>query len=175
MLELLFELLDSNWAFVPLGFLLVSLLVGPGIVVAFHVGPDAPNGSVSDVESYPVGPEKPTPLNSSNVGDYTSTYEERLFYNDLLASRNHRLDADESVTATCTPLSVSNASTDEFRVQLACRGEVTDASQRSASAEFTYSTTYRVTTDTTRQTELQNYPFGTDRTFNNESDHGSSS
>jgi len=151
-----------------LGFLAVVLLVGAGIFTVFQVQPDTPGEGVSNVESYPVGPEKPTPLNSSNVVSYTTTYEERLFYNDLVASHNHRLRDDENVIANCTSLSVSNGSTDKYYVQLECRGGVTDSSQPTESEEFTYSVTYQITNDTTQQTEFQNYPFGTDRTFNSE-------
>ncbi|WP_255681650.1 hypothetical protein [Natrinema sp. SYSU A 869] len=151
---------------IPLGFLAVVLLVGAGMFTVFQIQPDTPGGGVSDVESYPVGPEKPTPLNSSNVVDYTTTYEERLFYNDLVASHNHRLHDDENVISNCT--SLSNGSTDKFHVQLECRGGVTDSSQLTESEEFTYSVTYRITNNTTQQTEFQNYPFGTDRTFNSE-------
>lgn len=160
--------MESNRGLVSLGFLLALLLVGLGLFTVFHGEPNAPNEDVAHVESYPVGPERPTPLTSSNVADYAGTYEERLFYNDLLASHNHRLEADERVIATCSPLSVSNGSTDEFHVQLACRGGVTDSSQLSESEEFSYSVTYRITNDTTQQTEFQNYPFETDRTFNSE-------
>lgn len=120
------------------------------------------------IESYPVGPEKPTPVDSSNVADYTVNYEERLFYNDLLASHNHSFETDESVITDCTPLSVSNTSTDGFDVQLECRGGVTDSAELSASEESTYAVDYRVTNTTTRQTAFQNYPFETDRAFNNE-------
>ncbi|PCR90962.1 hypothetical protein [Natrinema ejinorense] len=162
--------MDSDWAIIPLGFLVFVLLVGAGMGIVFQIQPDTPGEGVSNVESYPVGPEKPTPLNSSNGVDYTVTYEERLFYNDLLASNNHRLDDDDRVIANCTSISVSNGSTDEFHAQLECRGGVTDASQLAASEEFTYSVTYRITDNTTQQTGLQNYPFGTDRTFNSERD-----
>lgn len=130
--------------------------------------PDTPDEGVSDVESYPVAPEKPTPLNSSNVAGYTVTYEERLFYNDLLASHNHTVHDDENVITNCTSLSVSNDSTDEFYVQLECRGGVTDSSQLTESEEFTYSVTYRIMNNTTQQTEIQNYPFEIDRKFNSE-------
>ncbi|WP_339103871.1 hypothetical protein [Haloterrigena salinisoli] len=160
--------MDSNRGLVSLGFLLTLLLVGMGLITVFHGGPNATNEDVAHVESYPVGPERPTPLTSSNVADYAGTYEERLFYNDLLASQNHSLEADKRVIADCSPLSVSNASTDGFHVQLECRGEVTDSSQPSESEEFTYSATYRITNNTTKQTVLRNYPFGTDRAFNNE-------
>lgn len=131
------------------------------------IQPDTPDGDVWHVESYPVAPEKPTPLNSSNVADYAVTYEERLFYNDLLASHNHTLHDDENVISNCRSLSISNDSTDEFHVQLECRGGVTDSSQ-TESEEFTYTVTYRITNNTTQQTELQNYPFETDRKFNSE-------
>ncbi|OLZ39943.1 hypothetical protein A6E15_02635 [Natrinema saccharevitans] len=159
--------MGSDWAVIPLGFLVVVLLVGAGLFVAFQLQPDTPGGGVSDVESVPVGPEKPTPLNSSTVADYATTYEERLFYNDLVASHDHRLSGDERVTTACTPLEVANES-DAFRVQLACRGGVADSSRLSESETFTYASTYRITENTTRQTELRGYPFGTDRGFNDE-------
>ena len=159
--------MDSDWAVIPLGFLVFVLLVGAGLFIVFQTQPDTPGGGVSDVESYPVGPEKPTELNSSTVADYATTYEERLFYNDLVASHNHRLYGDEHVITTCTPLEVSNDS-DAFRVQLDCRGGVADSSQLSESAAFTYSATYRITENTTRQTELRNYPFDTERKFDDE-------
>lgn len=139
-----------------------------GLITMFLGGPNATNEDVAHVESYPVDPERPTPLTASNVADYAGTYEERLFYNDLLASQNHRLEADERVIANCTSISVSNASMDGFHVQLECQGGVTDSWQPSESEEFIYSATYRLTNDTTRQTELRKYPFGTDRAFNNE-------
>lgn len=167
--------MDLGWVLILRGFLIMLLLVGMGIFIVFQIQPDAPNEGVSDVESYPVGPEKPTPLHSSNVVDYTITYEERLFYNDLLASHNHSLNADERVIGNCTPISVVNASTNGFRVQLECRGGVTDSSQLSESEEFTYSATYRITNNTTQQIERQDYPFGTDRTFNNNRNDGSRS
>jgi hypothetical protein len=148
-----------------LGFLTVVLFIGAGLFTVFQNQTDTP---VADVESYPIGPEKPAPLNSSTVIDYTTTYEERLFYNDLLASHNHRLHDDENMITTCTPVSVSNGSTDGFHVQLECRGGVTDSSQPTESEEFTYSVTYQITDDTTQQTEIQNYPFETDRRFNDE-------
>ncbi|QFU84350.1 hypothetical protein [Natronorubrum aibiense] len=153
---------------IPLGFFAVVLLVGAGMFTVFQIQPNTAGGSVSDAESYPVGPEKPTPLNSSNIVNYTTTYEERLFYNDLVASHNHSLHDDESVITNCTSLTVSNGSTDKYYVQLECRGGVTDSSQPTESEEFTYSVTYQITNDTTQQTEFQNYPFGTDRTFNSE-------
>lgn len=135
--------------------------------IAFQIQPDMPGGGVSDVESIPVGPEKPTPLNSSNIVDYATTYEERLFYNDLVTSHNHRLYGDEKVITTCTPLEFSNDS-GAFHVQLECRGGVANSSQLSELEAFTYSAVYRITENTTQQTELQNYPFGTDRKFNDE-------
>ncbi|WP_083860882.1 hypothetical protein [Natrialba asiatica] len=153
---------------VSLGFLIVVLLAGMGAFIVSHTGPDGEGNGDVDVESYPIGPEKPSPLNSSNVGSYAVTYEERLFYNDLLASRNHSFDADESVITDCTTTSVSNNSTDEYRVRLECRGGITDSSQLSESEEHTYSAAYRITNETTQQTELQNYPFDTDRRFNTE-------
>ena len=70
--------------------------------------------------------------------------------------------------ADCTSLSVSNASTDAFDVQFECRGGVTDSEELSASEEATYAVDYRVTNTTTRQTAFQEYPFETDRAFNNE-------
>lgn len=148
-----------------LGFLVVVLLVGAGLFTVFQNQTDMP---VADVESYPVGPEKPTPLNSSTVVDYTTTYEERLFYNDLLASHNHRLHADENVITNCTSVSVTNGDTDGHHVQLECRGGVTDSSQLMESEEFTYSVTYRITDETTQQIEIQNYPFEAERNFNDE-------
>jgi len=161
-----FKLMDPDWAVIPLGFLALVLLVGVGMFIVFQIQPDTPGGGVSDVESVPVGPEKPTPLNASTVEEYATAYEERLFYNDLVASHNHRLYGDETVI-TCTPLGISNDS-GSFQVQLACRGGVADSSQLSESEAFTYSATYRVTGNTTQQTELQKYPFGTDRKFNDE-------
>lgn len=159
--------MDSDWAGITLGFLAVVLLVGAGMSVVFHIQPDTPGGGVSDVESYPIGPEKPTQLNSSAVADYATTYEERLFYNDLVASHNHRLYADEHVITSCTPLAVSNDS-DAFHVRITCRGGVADSPRLSESAAFTYSATYRITETTTRQTELRAYPFGTERKFDDE-------
>lgn len=153
---------------IPTGFLIAVLLIGIGIFVVFPIGPHAPTRDTVHIEAYPVGPEKPTPLNSSNVGDYTAAYEERLFYNDLLASHDHSFETDERVIADCTPLSVSNATSDGFDVQLECRGGVTDSSHLSESEEFTYSVIYRITATETRQTELQNYPFDTVRGFNDE-------
>ncbi|MDS0477985.1 hypothetical protein [Natrinema sp. 1APR25-10V2] len=168
--------MDSDWAVIPLGFLAFVLLVGLGIFIVFHVVPDGQTGGVH-IDSYPFGPEKPIPLNSSNVVDYTTEYEERLFYNDLLASRNYSFYSDERVIANCTAISVSNVSTDEFRVGLACRGGIPVVESPwsesgeytySESEEFTYSVTYHITENTTQQTGFQNYPFETDREFNNE-------
>lgn len=169
---------------IPLGFLVIVLLVGFGVFILFHVVPDEQTGGDVDIDSYPSGPEKPIPLNSSNVVDYTGTYEERLFYNDLLVSRNHSFDSEERVIANCTAISVSNVSTDEFRVGLECRGGIPVVESPlsepgeytySESEEFTYSVTYHITENTTQQTELQNYPFGTDRGFANERNQVNSS
>ena len=166
--------MDSDWAVIPLGFLVCVLLVGLGVFVLFHVVPDDQTGGDVDIDSYPDGPEKPIPLNSSNVVDYTVTYEERLFYNDLLESRNHSFDSEERVIANCTAISVSNGSADEFRVGLECRGGIPIVDSPwsesgeytySESEEFTYSVAYRITNNTTQQTDIQNYPFGTDRGF----------
>ncbi|WP_226038769.1 hypothetical protein [Natrinema sp. DC36] len=159
--------MDSDWVLIPLGFLACVLLVGAGLFLVFQIQPDTPGGN-SDFDSYPVGPEKPIPLNSSNVVDYTVTYEERLFYNDILEHNNNSLYDDEGVITNCTSISTSNDSTDGFHVQLECRGGVTDSSQLAESEEFMYSVTYRVTTNTTQQTEFQNYPFDKDRQFNRE-------
>ncbi|MFC6769363.1 hypothetical protein [Natrinema soli] len=168
--------MDSDWLVIPLGFLVIVLLVGLGVFILFHVVPDEQTGGVH-IDAYPYGPEKPIPLNSSNVVDYTVTYEERLFYNDLLASRNYSFYSEERVIANCTTISVSNVSTDEFRVGLECRGGIpvdespwTEPGEYtySESEEFTYSVTYHITENTTQQTEFQNYPFGTDRGFGNE-------
>ncbi|AHG00876.1 hypothetical protein HALLA_10575 [Halostagnicola larsenii XH-48] len=157
----------SNRMLVSLGVVVLVLVAGIGVVTSFHPLSDEPAEQVH-IESYPAGPEKPTSVDSSNVADYTATYEERLFYNDLLASHDHSFESDESVIAECTPLSVSNASTDGFDVQLECRGGVTDSAELSASEESTYAVDYRVTNTATRQTAFQDYPFETDRTFNNE-------
>ena len=142
--------------------------------IVFQIQPDTPGGGVSDVEHIPVGPEKPAQLNSSTVVEYAISYEERLFYNDLVASHNHRLYSDERVITTCTPLGVSNDS-DAFHVQLKCRGGVADSAQLSESEAFTYAATSRISENTTRETELQNYPFGTDRKFNDERRSGTGS
>jgi hypothetical protein len=149
-----------------LAFLAVVLVVGAGLFPMVQSQPDGSGSDVSDVESYPVGPEKPTPVNSSTVVDYATTYEERLFFNDLIASHSHKLHDDEDVITNCTAASVTNGSTDGFIVQLECRGGVTDSSQLPDSEEFTYTVTYRISTETTQQTGLQNYPFETNRTFN---------
>lgn len=159
--------MDSNRMLISFGVVVLVLVAGTGVFTAFPVLSDEPNRQMH-VESYPVGPEKPTPVDSSNVADYTATYEERLFYNDLLANHDHNFESDESVIADCSPLSVSNASTDGFDIQLECRGGVTDSAELSASEESTYAVDYRVTNTTTRQTAFQNYPFETDRAFNNE-------
>ncbi|MFC6716863.1 hypothetical protein ACFQHN_04635 [Natrialbaceae archaeon GCM10025896] len=159
--------MDSDWAVIPLGFLVVVFLVGAGLFVVFQIQSETPGGGVTDVESHPTGPEKPTQLNSSSVADYATTYEERLFYNDLVASHNNTLAGDENVITTCTPRDVSNES-DAFRVRLECRGGVSDSSQLPESEAYTYSVTYRITENTTRQTELRKYPFATDRRFNDE-------
>lgn len=174
-----FDLMDSDWAVIPLGFLVCVLLVGLGIFILFHVVPDEQTGGDVHIDAYPEGPEKQIPLNSSNVVDYTTEYEERLFYNDLLASRNHSFDSEERVIANCTATSVSNVSTDEFRVELECRGGIPVVESPwsepgeytySESEEFTYSVTYHITNNTTEQTDIQNYPFETDRgKFANES------
>ncbi|WP_122089619.1 hypothetical protein [Halalkalicoccus subterraneus] len=153
---------------IQLGIFAVVLLVGIALFIVSQPPPDTPNGETMHIESYPSGPEKPSPLNSSSAVNYTVTYEERLFYNDLLASNNHRFDSGERVVADCTNISVSNTDTDGFRVRLECGGGVTDASQLPESKEFTYSVTYRITEDATEQAELQKYPFETDRRFNNE-------
>lgn len=153
---------------VPLGFLIMLFLVGMSTFIVFHMGPDVWGGSDVDRDAYPAGPEKPTPLDLSNIVEYTVTYEERLFYNDLLTSRNQNFDADERVITNCSTISASNSGTDEFRVRLECRGGIDDTSQLSESEEFTYSVTYWITDKTTQRTEMHNYPFGTDRTFNNE-------
>ncbi|SFS77542.1 hypothetical protein SAMN04488556_2755 [Halostagnicola kamekurae] len=157
----------SNRTFVSLGVVVLVLVTGIGVVTSFHPLSDEPEEQ-AHIESYPVGPEKPTPIDSSSVGTYTSTYEERLFYNDLLASHDHSFESDERVIADCTSLSVSNASTGAFDVQLECRGGVTDSAELSASEESTYEVDYRVTNTTTRQTAFQDYPFETDRAFNND-------
>jgi hypothetical protein len=117
-----------------------------------------------------MGPEKPTPLNSSNVADYAVSYEQRLFYNDLLASQSHSVDSDEQVVANCTTTAVSKPGTDEFRVQLACRGGVADSSRLSSSKENSYSAVYQITETETKQVELQEYPLGTERGFSDERD-----
>ncbi|WP_254764330.1 hypothetical protein [Natrinema marinum] len=176
--------MDPDWVVIPLGFLVIVLLVGLGVFTLFHVVPDEQTEGDVHIDAYPDGPEKPIPLNSSNVVDYTVTYEERLFYNDLLASRNHSFDSEERVIADCTAVSVSNVSTDEFRVALECRGGIPVVESPwsepgeysySESEEFTYSATYHITESTTQQTELQNYPFGTDRGVGNEKYLGNSS
>ncbi|PGF18135.1 hypothetical protein CP556_19875 [Natrinema sp. CBA1119] len=176
--------MDSDWMAIPLGFLVMVLLVGLGVFILFHVVPDEQTEGDVHIDAYPFGPEKPIPLNSSNVVDYTVTYEERLFYNDLLASRNHSFDFEERVIANCTAISVSNGSTDEFRVGLECRGGIPIVESPwsepgeytySESEEFTYAVTYHITENTTQQTELRNYPFGTDRGFGNGRDPGNSS
>lgn len=160
--------MDSDWVLIPIGFITFILLVGAGLFIVFQIQSDTPGGGHSDVESYPVGPEKPPPLTSSNVVDYTVTYEERLFYNGLVERNNHSLYNDERVITNCTPLSASNDSTSEFHVQLECRGGVTDSSQLAESEGFTYSVTYRITNNTTQRIEFQNYPFDKDRHFDRE-------
>lgn len=167
--------MGSDRAVTPLGALVIVILVGTSLFVVFQAQPDTPNEDSMHIEAYPYGPEKPASLTPSNVVDYAVTYEERLFYNDLLASQNHSFDTDERVIADCTAISVSNDSTDEFHVQLDCRGGVTDSSRLSDSDGFTYSATYRITENTTEQTGLRNYPFETDRRFNNERNYGNSS
>lgn len=167
--------MSSDRAIVPVGFLVVVLLAGMGMFTGSLIGVDSSNGNGSDIESYPVGPEKPASLNSSNVMDYTVDHEERLLFNDLIASRNHGLDTDESVRADCNTHSASNVDTDGFRVRLECRGDITDTSRPSGSEEFTYSVTYHITDDTTQRTGPQRYPFGTDRGFNNERNYGTGS
>lgn len=152
---------------VSLGILVMVLIAGMGLFIVFQIHLDTPNEDSEHIEAYPFGPEKPNPLNSSSVVDYTVTYEERLFYNDLLAKHGYSFDTNERVITNCTNISFSNTDTDEFRVRLECRGGVTDASQLPKSEEFTYSATYLVTDNVTKQTELQNYPFSSDREFAN--------
>jgi hypothetical protein len=151
---------------IALGILVVPALIGAGTVVLFDIGSDGQDGL--EVEAYPVGPEKPSPLNASNVGEYALAYEERLLYNDLLASQQHSLGEDERVMANCTARTVSEVRTDVFRAHLKCEGGITDSSQLSESEQITYAATYQITENTTQQTELRGYPFDADRQFNNE-------
>jgi len=149
--------------------LVISLLVGVGILFVFAPGAGTQGASGVDAESYPVAPGKPSPLNASTVEGYAVTYEQRLFHNDLLASQDHNLAETERVVANCRGSSVSNSDAGRFRVELACRGGITTGTQLPESAAFTYSVTYRITESGTEQTGLRNYPFGADRTFNDQS------
>lgn len=69
--------MDSNRMLISFGVVVLVLVAGTGVFTAFPVLSDEPNRQMH-VESYPVGPEKPTPVDSSNVADYTATYEERF-------------------------------------------------------------------------------------------------
>jgi hypothetical protein len=149
------------------GFLVLSVFLGAGIVFTFQHVTDSQGGGV-DVEAYPIGPEKPTPLNSSTVEGYAVSYEERLFYNDLLASRGHHLAEDERVVANCRGTAVSKGDEGRFLVELACRGGLTDTANLPDSEAFNYSVTYRITGADTEQIDLRNYPFGNDRAFSDE-------
>jgi hypothetical protein len=160
--------MDLDRVATPLGVLVIICLVAMGFLTGFQIWPGASGGNDVHVEAYPVGPEKPTPLNSSNVGDYAVSYEQRLFYNDLLASQQHSVDSDERVIADCATTSVSAVKTGEFRVQVACRGGVADSSQLSTSEGYSYSAVYQITETETQQIKVQNYPFATEREFNDE-------
>src|SRR6056297_2568713 len=98
------------------GFVLFSVLLGTGVFFVFNPAVDDQGGSGVDVEAYPVGPEKPSPLNASNVEGYAVSYEQRLFYNDLLASRGHHLAENERVVTNCHSTSLSNGDVGGFRV-----------------------------------------------------------
>lgn len=151
---------------IALGVLVVSALMGAATVVLFDIGSDGRDGV--EAEAYPVGPEKPSPLNASNVGEYALAYEERLLYNDLLASQQHSLGEDERVVTNCTARTVSEVRTDVFRVHLDCEGGIAEGSQLSESEQTTYAATYQITENTTQQTVLRGYPFDAERRFNDE-------
>lgn len=130
------------------------------------VGEDSPYVGDVDVESYPRAPDKPTPLDSGTVGEYLVRYEQRLLTNDLYASRGHTLDSRDRVVADCRAETIDPLASGEYRVQVRCRGGIDDHLRLFQPGPFTYSVTYRVTANRTRQTAIQGYPFDGDRRFN---------
>lgn len=152
------------WIGVTVALVVLGLVIGASTFLAI----DSPYNRNVDVESYPVGPEKPTSINSTSAVDYTISYEERLLYNDLLASRGNNLDTNDRVITSCRRISVSNVGTGEFRIRLECQGGIDDTLHLFEPGEFTYSAIYNVTDDSIQQISLQNYPFSGNRGFNDE-------
>lgn len=153
-----------RWIGVTAALVVLGLVIGASTLLAA----DSPYNRNVDVESYPVGPETPASINSTSAADYAISYEERLLFNDLIASRGNNLDARDRVITNCRGISVSNAGTGEFRIRLECRGGIDDTLRLFEPGEFTYSVAYTVTDSSIRQTDIRDYPFSGDRNFNDE-------
>lgn len=120
---------------------------------------DSPDASNVAVERIPHAPERPAELTAASAANYTTDYERRRLYNDLLATRAHELDEGEAVVANCTTTAVA-AREPGFRVGLRCTGGIKDVYRLVGSGTFDYRVAYRVTEDAIAQVDIEGYPHG---------------
>ena len=134
---------------------ILGLIIGVGTLLVI----DSPYDGNVDVDRNPVAPERPTNLNETSVSNHAVAYEQTRLFNDIIASRDHSLDTHDGVITHCNATWVSEMDTGSFRVQLRCAGGIDDTMRLFEPRDFSYTVTYRVTGNETKQINVQDYPF----------------
>lgn len=144
-----------------ISLVLATVVLGAGLLVGAStlLVEDSPYDDNVDVERTPVAPERPAQLNETSAADYSVAYERTRLWNDLLASRDHSLDASDEVVARCTATSVSAANSGQYRVELDCVGGIDDTHRLFQPGNFSYAVTYHVSGNETVQSDIRGYPF----------------
>ena len=139
--------------------LIALLVVGGVLLVGTGLVADSPYKPNVVSEQNPFAPERPATLDGTAATSYLVDYERTRLYNDLLRSRGYVLERGDDVRADCTALSSNRTATDRFRVQLQCRGEITDTYRLVQPTEFTYTVAYSMTENAQKELSVRGYPY----------------
>lgn len=120
---------------------------------------DSPYSPTRESEQNPFAPDRPVTLDRTTATAHLVDYEQTRLYNDLLGSRGYSIDDGDEIRADCTAISVNQTATDEFRIQLQCRGEIEDVYRLIQPPSHSYTVTYHIDGEDIEELSIEGYPF----------------
>ncbi len=139
--------------------LTVVLIVAGTLAVSTVLVADSPYSPTIVSEQNPFAPDRPATLNRTTATTHLIDYEQTRLYNGLLGSRGYSIDDGDDIRADCTASSVNQTATDEFRIQLQCRGEIEDVYRLIQPTSHSYTVTYSIGEENIEELSIEGYPF----------------